>query len=238
VQVKDVSKALEQARAAAEEAGGYVGDETTGRDADGRERTRLVLRVPVDRYQDVMDGLQGAGRLMERTAQAEDVTDQVVDVESRISSQRASVARVRRLMERAEDLSDVVSLESELSRREADLESLLARQASLKDRTGLATITLALATPPPAEARPAEHHGPGFLDALSGGWEVFVTVLRWLALLFGAVLPFAATAALLVLVWSRLIRPRLPRRAAPATATGLPVPPLPAHPRRDGGDQD
>lgn len=117
VQVKDVPKALDEARTTAETAGGYVGNETTTRDGKGRERTRVVLRVPVDQYDDVLADLQGAGKLLDRTAKAEDVTDQVVDVESRIKSQRASVARVRELMDQATRLSDVVELEGELSTR-------------------------------------------------------------------------------------------------------------------------
>jgi hypothetical protein len=210
VQVKDVPKALDEARAATENAGGYVGDETTTRDSQGHERTRVVLRVPVDSYDEVLAGLQGAGKLLDRTAKAEDVTDQVVDVDSRIKSQRASVARVRELMDKATKLSDVVELEGELSDREADLEALLAQQASLKDRTSLATITLSLSETPVKKA--AKDEDPGFVDALAGGWGAFVTMLRWLAVAFGAVLPFAAVAALLVLAWLRVVRPRLPRR--------------------------
>ncbi|MEH0574913.1 MULTISPECIES: DUF4349 domain-containing protein [Streptomyces] len=216
VQVKDVPKALDEARATTENAGGYVGDETTVRDQDGAERTRVVLRVPVEKYDDVLAALQGAGKLLERTAKAQDVTDQVVDVDSRIASQRASVARVRELMDRATKLSDVVTLEGELSSREADLEALLAEQASLKDRTNLATVTLTLSQKPVAPA--AEDDDPGFVDALAGGWDAFVTMLRWIAVAFGAVLPFLAVAALLLLAWLRLVRPR--RRAARAGEPG------------------
>ncbi|MFJ4695752.1 DUF4349 domain-containing protein [Streptomyces sp. NPDC088766] len=236
VQVKDVPKALDQARATTENAGGYVGDETTVRDEDSTERTRVVLRVPVEEYDDVLAGLQGAGKLLERTAKAQDVTDQVVDVESRITSQRASVTRVRALMDRATKLSDVVTLEGELSRREADLEALLAQQASLKDRTALATITLTLSEKPvPVEA---EDDDPGFVDALAGGWDAFVTMLRWIAIAFGAVLPFAAVLALALLVWLRLLRPR--RRAArPAEPAQWPAHPAepthPAHPAEPEG---
>ncbi|MCI3271709.1 DUF4349 domain-containing protein [Streptomyces cylindrosporus] len=208
VQVKDVPKALDEARTTTENAGGYVGNETTSRDDEGREHTRVVLRVPVEKYDEVLAGLQGAGKLLERTAKAQDVTDQVVDVDSRVRSQRASVARVRELMDRATKLSDVVELEGELSSREADLEALLAQQASLKDRTSLATITLSLSEAPVKKAA-AKDEDPGFLDALSGGWNAFVTMLRWLAVAFGAVLPFAAVAAVLVLAWLRLVRPRV-----------------------------
>ncbi|MFI7504509.1 DUF4349 domain-containing protein [Streptomyces sp. NPDC049687] len=214
VQVKDVPKALDEARSTTENAGGYIGNESTTRNEDGTEHTRVVLRVPVERYDDVLADLQGAGKLLERTAKAQDVTGQVVDVDSRIKSQRASVARVRELMDRAAKLSDVVTLEGELSRREADLEALLAQQASLKDRTSLATITLSLSEKPVEKA--VEDEDPGFVDALAGGWDAFVTMLRWIAVAFGALLPFLALAALLVLAWLRLLRPRR-HRTAPAT---------------------
>ncbi|MEU5390997.1 DUF4349 domain-containing protein [Streptomyces tibetensis] len=222
VRVKDVPKALDQARTGVENAGGYVGNETTTRDAGGHERTRVVLRVPVEKYEEVLADLEGSGKLLDRSAKAEDVTDQVVDVESRIKTQRASVARIRELMDQATKLSDVVTLEGELSTRQADLEALLARQKSLKDRTSLATITLSLSETP--VKKEAKDDDPGFVDALAGGWSAFVTMLRWLAVAFGAVLPFAAVAALVVWLWLRVVRPRLPRRPAPAATALGPLP--------------
>ncbi|MFB6677251.1 DUF4349 domain-containing protein [Streptomyces sp. NPDC056390] len=230
VQVKDVPQALDKARTAAEDAGGIVGNESTDRDGRGHERSRVVLRVPQERYEQVLADLAGGGRLIERNVKAQDVTDQVVDVESRVKSQRASVARVRELMDKATKLSDVVALEGELSTRESDLEALLAQQASLKDRTSLATITLSLTETP---VKPAGHKDddPGFTDAVAGGWGAFVTMLRWIAVAVGAVLPFAVVGGLLVFVWLRLVRPRLPRRAtAAARPSTTALGPLPAHP--------
>lgn len=194
VRVKDVPDALDEARTAAENAGGLVGDERTDRDGHGHERSRVTLRVPQESYEDVLDELAGSGRLLERNESAKDVTDQVVDVESRIKSQRASVARVRELMDRAEKLSDVVTLEGELGTRQSELEALLAQQDSLKDRTTLATITLRLTeTPSPT---PVADDDPDLLDALSGGWDAFVTTLKWIGIALAAVLPFAALLAL------------------------------------------
>ncbi|MGW4024766.1 DUF4349 domain-containing protein [Streptomyces sp. NPDC005009] len=245
VRVEDVPKALDEARTTTENAGGYIGDETTDRDEEGHEHTRVVLRVPVGEYDEVLADLEGTGKLLERSAKAQDVTDQVVDVESRITTQRASVARIRELMDRATKLSDVVTLEGELSSRQADLEALLAQQASLKDRTSLATITLSLSETPVEEAE--KDDDPGFVDALAGGWDAFVTMLRWLAVAIGAVLPFAAVAVLLVLLWRKVVRPRLPRRPEPAPVptalgplpTARPVPsqaPSPAPRQAPDGD--
>ncbi|OAH15480.1 DUF4349 domain-containing protein [Streptomyces jeddahensis] len=210
VLVKDVPKAVDEARSAAEGAGGIVGNESTIRDEDSREESRVVLRVPTERYEDVLTELQGTGKIMERKEKAQDVTDQVVDVESRIKTMRASVERVRELMDKATKLSDVVALEGELSSRQADLEALLAQQASLEDRTSLATITLTLYENPKKQAEKKDDD-PGFVDALAGGWHAFVTLLRWIAVAFGATLPFLAAAVLIILVWVRLARSRLPR---------------------------
>ncbi|MFC7302848.1 DUF4349 domain-containing protein [Streptomyces monticola] len=227
VRVKNVPKALDAARTAAEDAGGIVGNETTDSDGRGHERSRVVLRVPQAQYAEVLNALEGTGKLIERNVKAQDVTEQVVDVESRVKSQRASVARVRELMDRATKLSDVVTLEGELSTRQAELESLLAQQASLKDRTSLATITLVLSET--AAPKDEDDEGPGFVDAVVGGWNAFVTVLRWIAVALGAVLPFAAVLAVLALLW-RLLRPRFPRRT-PALPDGQVTPPV-----REGGE--
>ncbi|MFH8991188.1 DUF4349 domain-containing protein [Streptomyces sp. NPDC017940] len=218
VRVKDVPRALDRARAVAEGAGGLVGEESTDRDRNGDDRSRVVLRVPQDRYGQVLSALAGTGRLVSRSARAEDVTEQVVDVESRIRTQRASVARVRALMDRAAKIGDIVSLEGELSSRQSDLESLLAQQASLKDRTTMATITLALTETPRSSAADGGGDGTSFTDALSGGWGAFVTVLRWVAVALAAALPFAAVAALLGLLWLRVARPRIARRGAAGPA--------------------
>ncbi|MFD7087040.1 DUF4349 domain-containing protein [Streptomyces sp. NPDC059896] len=223
VRVKNTEKALATARSAAVNSGGLVEDESTERIDGDHVGSRIVLRVPRDAYDDVLAELAGTGTLVARKANAKDVTDQVVDVDSRIASQRASVARVRELMDRATRLSDVVTLEGELSSRQADLESLLAQQASLKDRTSLATITLEL-TEAPVATKEKEEDDPGFLDALGGGWNALTVTVRWIAVVIGAVAPFAAVLAVLYALW-RLVRGRLPRRPEP-----VPPPwPSPAH---------
>ncbi|MFJ6462762.1 DUF4349 domain-containing protein [Streptomyces sp. NPDC091387] len=206
VEVKSAPKAAAAARATAEAAGGLVADEKTERVDDTHDSSHLVLRVPQGEYDRVLGDLSGTGKLLFRTSAAKDVTDQVVDVESRIATQRTSVARVRKLMDRADALTDVVTLEGELSNRQSELESLLAQQASLKDRTTLATITLDLSEPADDEDTDDED-GPGFLDAVGGGWHAFVTMVRWLAMAVGAAAPFLAVAAVVLVLW-RLLRRR------------------------------
>lgn len=228
VEVEDAAKALVTARRVATGAGGLVENESTERFDDTYVTSRIVLRVPQEQYDAVLVELAGTGKLLARKADAKDVTEQVVDVESRIATQRASVARVRALMQRAEKLADVVTLEGELSRRQADLESLLAQQSSLKDRTTLATITLELTEKEKPGADKKEDEGrPGFGDALSGGWNALVGALAWIVIVLAALAPWLAVALFAFVVWHRLLRPRRAARQATAPSPTPETRPLP-----------
>ncbi|MGE7390176.1 DUF4349 domain-containing protein [Streptomyces sp. NPDC004126] len=231
IETAEPQKALAAARTAAEGAGGYVGNESTERGRDGRMTSTLTLRVPGERFDSVIGALEGSGKLLNRKVEAQDVTEKVADVDSRVKSQQASVARVREMMEKASALGDVVMLEGELSRRQSDLESLLAQQNALKDQTAMGTITVSVSEPAAAPAEREKDEVPGLGDALGAGWGVFVTLVRYLALAVSAVLPFGIAAALLVLGFKayRRFRPAKPKagltrtvvpRQAPAPAAG------------------
>jgi hypothetical protein len=234
IETKDAQAALAAARTAAEGAGGYVGNESTRRDKDGRITSTLTLRVPSERFDAVIGALEGSGKLLSRKVEAQDVTEKVADIDSRVASQRASVARVRDMMGRASALNDVVMLENELSKRQSDLESLLAQQTALKDRTSLGTITLEVSepAPPPVVEEEEKEKEATFLSALGGGWRVFTKLLRYLTVAVGAVLPFAGVAAVGLLGFRayRRVRP-----AKPKTGPVAPPRPVPAARKADAG---
>ncbi len=226
IETTDVQKTLAAARTAADGAGGYVGNESTKRGENGRMTSTVTLRVPGERYDSVLAAMEGSGKLLHRKVDAQDVTEKVADIGSRVSSQQASVARVREMMGKASALSEVVMLEGELSRRQSDLESLLAQQTALKDQTSMGTITLEVSEPAPAEAEEKEKEKePTFLGALSSGWEVFTKILRYLMVAVGALLPFLLTAsvvALLVRAYRRW-RPARPKTGLTPKRVAVPA---------------
>lgn len=229
----DVPGRYREAVRLAERAGGFVSSEQTDQDREGRRRSVVTLRVPPEGYPGLLADLAGLGELHHRESSTEDVTGQVVDVESRVATQQESVDRVRALMAEATRLSEVVALESELSRRQSDLEALLAQQKWLSERTGLATITLELREPD-AEEVAEEDGGPSLGEALAAGWGAFVTTLLWIGVALGAALPFVAAAAVLVLLARWLLLRRRPAPAA-ASASSAPSPPT-APPVPEGPD--
>jgi Flp pilus assembly protein TadB len=128
------------------------------------------------------------------------------------------------LLSRAKTIGEVVQVESELSRREADLESLEAQLKKLDDLTSLATIDVHLTAPQPAAVvkPPKDDSELGFLSGLRGGWDAFVAIVLVALTVLGALVPFVLAAGLvgvpLLLVWrSRRRTPTAPP-SAPADA--------------------
>ncbi|MGW2253025.1 DUF4349 domain-containing protein [Kitasatospora sp. NPDC001660] len=197
LRTKDVGQLLAMAREMADSAGGYVGGESMAGGGDGDAGGQLTLKVPSAAFQQTLDRLAGLGEVVSRKSQADDLTQQVADVSSRVQSQQASVERVRALMGQAKSLSEVTALEAELSRRESDLESLQKQQKELSGKTSLSTITLEVhrevppvPTPPPAPKAEAKGFWASAGSALAGGWHVLLTILRGLVVALAAVAPF------------------------------------------------
>lgn len=199
VQVDDVRAAADRAVDITVAAAGLVTSEQSS-GAEGYGDASLVLRIPPERFDGVVGDLAGLGTELRRSVGVEDVGDQVVDLESRLATQRASVERVRALLEQAQSLADVVQVEGELTRRTADLESLQARLAAITERVDLATVTLDLyAADSPAATQQGETIG--FLEGLRGGWAALLATLRVLGATAGALLPFVPLLLLAALAW-------------------------------------
>ncbi len=146
----------------------------------------------------------------ERTLGAKDVTEQVVDLEGRLATQQASVARVRALLDRANTIGEIVQIESELTAREAELESVQRRLTVLQNRVAMSSVRVELrGTGAVAE--------DGFLDGLAGGWNAFLVVGRGLLIAVGAALPFLVVAGLVAGAVVLVRRRMRARRAGAAT---------------------
>ncbi|PGH43509.1 protein of unknown function (DUF4349) [Micromonospora sediminicola] len=236
VRVDDVDTAAREATTAVTAAGGFVGgDRRSSESADAR--AVLTLRVPADRFAGVIDQLAGFGRQERREIRTEDVTEQVVDLDARIATQRARVESARKLLAQASSVDQLVALENEVGTRQADLAALEARKRRLADLTALSTITVTFLG---RDASTAEEEADlGFLTGLGGGWTVFLTSVRVLLTVLGAVLPFAVVIGVplwLLLRWRRRRGRRTPppggpQPPAPVGPTGGPVsapPPVPA----------
>jgi uncharacterized protein DUF4349 len=226
VRVNDVDDAANQLVALATGAGGFIGGDQRDSNA-GRSTATITLRVPADKFTTTLDRIRTIdnGREQSRQVSTQDVTANVVDLDARIQAQQASVDRVRALLAKAQSISEITSVESELSRRESDLESLQAQQRSLADLTALSTITVSLLGPEAAAPAPPKKARGGFLGGLDSGWRAFTGSVRVVLTVLGALLPFLVAIgvpAALGYGWLRRRRRLVP--AAPALPAGTVAP--------------
>ena len=221
VAVKDVSKAVSIAEQKTAKAGGAVYDEKVDHDSKGASAATLTLKIPPTQYGDVLDSLASdLGSEVSRTQNVKDVTEDVVDVNSRLDAQSRAITRIKGYLDTATKISDIVEIETDLSKREADYESLLARQRALAAQTDLATIELTITRADnsilAATLEPKSKQDKGFFVGLKAGWSAFVTFGTGLLTALGALLPFLVVGGVVAAAVVAVVR-----RRKPSAATGL-----------------
>ncbi|GAA1734691.1 DUF4349 domain-containing protein [Luedemannella helvata] len=226
VEVPDVAGAADKAVALVTGAQGYVGADKRSVYSSPDAHAQLVLRVPAASFATTLDTLAKLGKELDRSSQASDVTEAVIDLDTRIASQQASLNRTRALMAKANTIGEIVSVESELTKRETELATLQARKRDMANKVSYSTITLMLQTARKVEPAPGpEKDETGFLAGLKAGWHAFVTAVQVALTILGALLPFLIAVAIPVGLYLWLRR----RRAVPASA---------AKPVQQGGELD
>jgi hypothetical protein len=219
--IDDVAATAAQLRGVAQSVGGIVTDELLQLPVpDDATRpwgttSTVVLSVPATALDRTLDLVAALGEVTDRTISSTDVTDEVVDVDARVTTMRESIAEIARV-------------ESELTSRQAELESLLARQKALSTMVATSPVTVSLT--PRAAAVPKAPDG--FLSGLAAGWNGLVNTARVAATALGAMLPFLTVIAIVAVPLLVLRRRRRARTAGPrvtgessAGAGGLPKAP-------------
>src|SRR6478752_309654 len=148
IKVTDLTGSAARARIIATDAGGQVTSENVVTSVDptggptgpggidprlesgsslptvGVDEARMVLSVPAKTLDDVLTQLSRIGSVSYRSSQSQDVTDTYVDTKARIEPMQDGITRVRALLTQTTDLQQVILLESELTRRQAELDAM------------------------------------------------------------------------------------------------------------------
>ncbi len=235
VRVAEVRAALGRAADLAVANGGYVQSEElgapepfvvgpvpyaqAGHGTAPRFASALVtVRVPAATFERTVSTLASLGALVSELISTRDVTQQVVNVASRIETARAAVARLRTLFARARTVAGVLAVQAALAREEANLESFQAQAALLARQTQLMTVTATFL----AAVRPLHQTGSGgFQSGLIAGWNALTAAGRALLTAVGFALPWILVLGVLgALAWWAWRRgPARRQRRPPATPT-------------------
>ena len=142
VESADVAVAAAEATSIIQSLGGFTFAQDTR--TQGRAQTTLTFKIRPEQFPTALERLSSVGELVEQSVNAEDVSDIVVDLNSRISTAEISVNRLREFLSQATEVEGVAELERELADRETNLERLRGQLRSLRNRVELSTITLSI----------------------------------------------------------------------------------------------
>ena len=191
---KDPIGASHRATTRVEALGGRVDQRTEYPEtADNRARSQLVVRVPADKTEQFIDELSDYGTVTNISVSRTDVTMQHQDLSARIKALQTSVDRLQTLLANATATSDLIEIETALSQRQADLDSLNAQLRSIDDQIDLSTLTLDFST---VDQRPPSEPD-SFWGGVLQGWHELTNAVHNLWVTTGRVLPFVAVLCLI-----------------------------------------
>jgi hypothetical protein len=183
---------------------------------------QLTIRVPEDELTQTLDELKKLGTAESVSITSTDVTAQTTDLDARITAMQGSVDRLLDLMAAATDIDDLIVLESAISTRQADLDSLKSQRDLLGDQVAYSTIDVQLFA-----AGSVPVGGPkDFWGGLVVGWNSLLAAFNGSFVALGVALPWLLVLAVLAgiaVVIFRVVSRRPTKSPAPS-----PVSPPPA----------
>lgn len=149
----EYDKAVSDVKAAVNKAGGYIEScsEYTGGYYDAgvyvREGNRSVsfaLRIPSEKFNDFLAGMETALNVTHRNIYSENVTMQYVDLEARIKNLKAQEERLQELLKSAENMEQLLSIEDHLTSTRTQIEQTEGEMRVLENRVSYCTVNLSV----------------------------------------------------------------------------------------------
>jgi Domain of unknown function (DUF4349) len=206
-------------------AGGYTSAENAASGSPGKSpaTVTLTLKIPVAVYPEVLAQLSAPslGKQLALTQQATDVTQQVADTDSLVTSQQAAITALQGLLSHAADVGQLLQVQQQISNDESTLQSLQAQQRALNHETSYATVNMTLLSTSHRVPPRKRHHATtsGFLSGLGAGWRALRHATSAVLTGLGAALPFLVIVALLAGIGFEGRRRFMRRRAGPTAAS-------------------
>jgi Domain of unknown function (DUF4349) len=153
IEVASPADAQRAVAAIAESHGGFVVASETKQteNADPAKRTlevKLIARVPATQFNPTVEAIAKlATNIVHNSVSGKDVTEEFIDLEARIKTQRALELQFLQIMKQTGEIADALEVQREIAAVRTEIEKLEGRKRFLENRASLSTITVTIKTP-------------------------------------------------------------------------------------------
>ena len=215
IEVASTTDAQQSVASIAESHGGFVvtSEAKQRENVDPAQRTvdiKLVVRIPATSFGPTLDEIKKlAANIPEANMNGQDVTEEFIDLEARIKTQKALELQFLEIMKQARKVEDALEVQSQIADVRTDIEKLEGRKRFLENRSSLSTITVNIQTPKPMMVVSTTGFGRTLRDAVSESLEVASGLVVFFVRLVIVLIP----VLVLVVLPSGLVFRYLMRRA-------------------------
>jgi hypothetical protein len=178
--VTDTEEAIAQITAMVEANGGWVVSSSLYQYSETAKTGDVTVRVPSDGYNSALEAIKGmALEVTHESSSGQDVTDEYVDLSSRLANLEATAARVRTFLDESKNVEEALAVNQELSRLEGEIEVIKGRMQYLSQSASFSTISVHLT--PDEASQPIEVAGWRPSGVAKDAVEALITALQGIA---------------------------------------------------------
>ncbi len=180
-------------------------------ESDTSKEYNVQLKIKPESFENLASLLQSLGSVKSMNTNVQDVSDQYVDLQTRIKNLQIQRDELRALFARNGTLEDVLAVENELTRVQTEIEMYQNQQLNMDRQISLSSVTVRLYEQAPAVSSTV-------LDPLSGVGNIFLGALGFAILIISALLGFGIPVLVALFVLYKLYRHLRPSKPALAQA--------------------
>ena len=193
--VKNFDTAYESIKTKIQNHNGYIVSENSR----GSKNTNLVIKVPVSDFHQLLELIEKEADqeyLVTKSVNSQDVTEEYIDVESRIKSKKAIETRYLEILTKARNVTEILKVEKELGKIRTEIEQSEGRLQYLRNRSNYSTISLTIFEFQDSEVKPVQPiEKPSLISKMKNsliiGWGQVESLLlflisNWFAILLAS----------------------------------------------------
>jgi hypothetical protein len=178
---------------------------------DRESSYNLKIRVPSAKFEVFVNQIgEGEGQILYKSIDARDVTDQFIDLETRLKNKKAYLKQYADLLKRANKIKEILEIQEKIRVLEEEIESTIGRLKYLSDQVDYSTLDLYINQQKEYKHQPQERDSffEQFKQSLSNGWFGFVDFMLYMV----SIWPFWLIIGLLIYFLRKLNKRRKKRQ--------------------------